>query len=500
MTWPQVKKARLYGVASDSEEEEEHDDPTPAPAPTAQSAGASLTRDLRLTRPWKSVYCERLVVERNWRKGRCQTKTINGAHTDGILCLQYHNTLSSPDYPVLITGSYDRTVRIWNLDTGEQVRVLTGHTRAVRALQFNQMLLFTGSLDGTVRMWNWRKGEVMRVFEDHIDGVTSVNYNGYLLASGSSDNTVCVRNFRTGGRFFLRGHEEPVNQVLLWDGKTSPADLDPMAPPRFTAQRVRQNKSPGVEAAPGDDVDVGQMLFSASDDVVKLWDLTTQQVVRTFSGHRAPIYSIKVIMVDKPDDDDDEEDDRERHTSPTAALVSGSNGSSLNQNQSASHLAPPGFNASHHSTIPIDEITPRVYVHSDDESERRTKKRSSPKPKRDEKCAMLVTSSHDGTVKLWDVETGRERNTLFGHIEGVWTVDMDALRLASGSYDRTIKVWDRQSGNCVQTLVGHRGAVTALQLSDDMIVSGSDNGDIMTWSFAPQKTVAAASPTPTPTQ
>ena len=74
------------------------------------------------------------------------------------------------------------------------------------------------------------------------------------------------------------------------------------------------------------------------------------------------------------------------------------------------------------------------------------------------------------------------------HIEGVWGVDIDALRIASASHgmsdpetsksitdpvDRTVKVWDRESGNCVQTLVGHRGAVTSLQLSDDMIVSGS---------------------------
>ena len=40
------------------------------------SSTGSLVRDIRLTRPWKSVYCERLVVERNWRKGRYNTKTL----------------------------------------------------------------------------------------------------------------------------------------------------------------------------------------------------------------------------------------------------------------------------------------------------------------------------------------------------------------------------------------------------------------------------------------
>ena len=81
------------------------------------------------------------------------------------MCLQYHTALASPSHPVLITGSYDKTVRVWNLDTGECLRTLRGHTRAVRALQFDQRLLFTGSMDGTVRMWNWRAGECLRVLD-----------------------------------------------------------------------------------------------------------------------------------------------------------------------------------------------------------------------------------------------------------------------------------------------------------------------------------------------
>jgi F-box/WD-40 domain protein MET30 len=291
-----------------------------------------------------------------------------------------------------------------------------------------------------------------------------------------------VRNFRNGGRFFLRGHEDWVNQVVLWDGKSSPTDLDPTAPPRF---RARQQKSPGLEAAPGDEIDVGQMLFSASDDLtIKLWDLTTQQCLRTFTGHKGQIQSLKLLMVDKRDDEEQQERER-RQTSPINTLVPASHPTS-HTNVAATELAPTGFDPILHNTLRGEEITPRVYVH-DEEGDRRGRKERS--PNRDEKCAVLVTGSLDGTVKVWDVETGREKNTLFGHIEGVWAVDMDALRLASGSHDRTIKVWDRQSGNCVQTLVGHRGAVTSLQLSDDMIVSGSDDGDIMAWSFAPQQQV-----------
>lgn len=63
------KKAKTEG--SDSEADEK----------VVTGANGSLTRQVRLTRPWKSVYCERLLVERNWRKGRCTTKTLKVSAT-----------------------------------------------------------------------------------------------------------------------------------------------------------------------------------------------------------------------------------------------------------------------------------------------------------------------------------------------------------------------------------------------------------------------------------
>ncbi|WVN87896.1 uncharacterized protein L203_103093 [Cryptococcus depauperatus CBS 7841] len=457
-----------------------------------------LPRGARLTRPWKTVYCERLMVERNWRKGRCNTKVLKG-HADSVMCLQYHTALTNPSYPVLITGSYDCTVRVWNLDTGEEKRVLRGHDRAIRALQFDQMLLFTGSMDGTVRMWNWRAGECLRVMDGHTDGVVALHYNGYLLASGSADSTIQIWNFRTGNKCILRGHEDWVNSVVLWDGRTSPSDTDPAALPSFTqavSNRCSKAKSPILipEEPAHPDVEPGQMLFSASDDMtIKLWDLKTETCIRTFEGHKAQIQSLKVLMVDMTEDDVAARDRRqERQSTPlsTSGFISASNYSPPGSqtadgpNTIALDNAPEGFNPIEHRGRSRQDICqPRIYVHSPDSKDAKSDQRERSQGR--EKKAILASGSLDGTVKLWNVETGHELSTLFGHIEGVWAVDIDALRLVSASHDRTIKVWDRESAQCVQTLVGHRGAVTSLQLSDDMIVTGSDDGDVMIWNFAP---------------
>ena len=53
---------------------------------------------------------------------------------------------------------------------------------------------------------------------------------------------------------------------------------------------------------------------------------------------------------------------------------------------------------------------------------------------------VLISGSLDNTIKVWDLASGKCQQTLFGHIEGVWAVASDKLRLVSGSHDRTIKV------------------------------------------------------------
>ena len=151
-------------------------------------------------KPWKHVYCERLVVERNWRKGRPVERILKG-HTNGVMCLQVQHNLSTPSYPVLITGSYDKTIKVWNLDTGEVVRTLLGHTRSVRALQFDQAMLVTASSDKTLRIWNWRTGECLRVLEGHTQGVSCLHYDRNTLASGSADRTIKVSRTGQDGSF-----------------------------------------------------------------------------------------------------------------------------------------------------------------------------------------------------------------------------------------------------------------------------------------------------------
>jgi F-box/WD-40 domain protein MET30 len=354
------------------------------------------------TRPWKDVYKDRFKVGTNWKYGRFSTTILNG-HTNGVMCLQF-------DDRVLMTGSYDATVKIWDLETGKQIRTLTGHLEGIRCLHFDDARLITGSMDRTIKVWNWRTGECVRTLNCHTRGVIGIHMADKLLASGSADNNIVVHDFNNFTKYTLRGHTDWVNAVKI--------DLQ------------------------------SRTLLSASDDcTVKLWDLDTHACIKTFEGH---VGQVQQVLPLPPDFEIDEEDfvAPTHESSDTASMDS----ERVNPSQST----------------PLDTSQEPLFPHDPDR----------PLPP-----TYMLTGSLDGTIRLWHVPSGRCIHRFFGHVEGIWTLAADTLRLVSGAEDKTIKIWDPRSGKCERTLAGHTGAVNCVGLSDSRLISGSEDGTIRVHNF-----------------
>lgn len=394
------------------------------------SAGSPRPADQeRRIRPWKDVYRDRFRVGYNWRTGRCIMKVFRG-HTNGVTCLQVDDNM-------MATGSYDATIRIWNLETGEQVRVLRGHMQGIRALQFDDHILVSGSLDGTMKIWNWRTGELLNTLVCHQGGVYSVSLDGEWLASGSADKTIKVFNLKTKESFSLKGHADWVNQVRI-DGTAA------------------------------------HTLFSASDDcTVKLWDLETKQCIRTFEGHVGHVQQVLALPADfEPDEDPT----LNAHKDRTDAVSVGSD------RRSGSPVASGSASAS--AQTQTQTQTHRFQSPQPDEYNRAAygpgflSDPDRPLPPR-----YILSSALDSTIKCWDTATGRCVRTFFGHLEGVWALDGDTLRVVSGANDTMVKVWEPRSGKCERTWTGHRGPVTCVGLSDSRMASGSEDGEVRLYSF-----------------
>lgn len=93
------------------------------------------------------MLADRYRTKRNWLSGTYSVRTFRG-HTQHISCLQF-------DAKRIVSGSSDRTIRVWDLRTNTQsTRTLEGHSGTVRCLQFDDEVVVSGSDDATIRVWD----------------------------------------------------------------------------------------------------------------------------------------------------------------------------------------------------------------------------------------------------------------------------------------------------------------------------------------------------------
>jgi len=99
--------------------------------------------------------------------------------------------------------------------------------------------------------------------------------------------------------------------------------------------------------------------------------------------------------------------------------------------------------------------------------------------------SLAATGGRDGTAKIWDVETGKERLYIKGHVESLRAVAFDPNNrfLLTGSADRTARVWDLKNGRDYVELRGHGDSVNAVSIGEDPTrpATGSSDGTAKLW-------------------
>ncbi|MEG3968997.1 WD40 repeat domain-containing protein [Microcoleus sp. T2B6] len=100
----------------------------------------------------------------------------------------------------------------------------------------------------------------------------------------------------------------------------------------------------------------------------------------------------------------------------------------------------------------------------------------------------LVSGSGDKTIKIWQFSTGQELRTLSGHSSRIHylAISPDGHTLVSGSADKTIKIWELSTGRELRTLKGHSSYVNSVAISPDghTLVSGSNDDTIQIWELS----------------
>ena len=223
--------------------------------------------------------------------------TILEGHTFGVLSVSF-----SPDGTLLASGSWDNTIKLWEVDTGDELRTLTGHTGGVNSVVFSPdgTLLASGSRDNTIKLWEVDTGDELRTLTRHTGWVSSVSFSpdGTLLASGSRDNTIKLWEVDTG---------DELRTLTRHTGWVSSVSFSPDG--TMLASGSRDNTIKLWEVDTGDELrtltghsdDVNSVVFSPDgtllasgswDNTIKLWEVDTGDELRILIGHTGWVSSV----------------------------------------------------------------------------------------------------------------------------------------------------------------------------------------------------------------
>ncbi len=231
----------------------------------------------------------------SWKNATC-IKTLIG-HSNYVWSVAF-----SPDGRILASGSSDKAIKLWNVQTQQQIAHLTRHLDAVRSVAFspNGRILASGSSDKTIKLWDVQTQQQIANLTGHSSWIWSVAFSpdGNTLASGSSDKTIKLWDIPTHFQIAtLKGHSNRVNSVAFSpDGNTLASGSYDNTIQLWDVQTQQQiayltghlNRVNSVAFSPD-----GNTLASGSyDNTIQLWDVQTQQQIAHLTGHSNWIWSV----------------------------------------------------------------------------------------------------------------------------------------------------------------------------------------------------------------
>gem|GEM_PF-2300322 len=191
-------------------------------------------------------------------------KHIEPSNSDTLQILRGHNgtvhcVKFSPDGSMVASSSSDRTIKLWNVETGDLIRTLTGHKQYVACISFSPdgQTLASCSSDSTIKFWNVNTGVEIFTIKNDSYKLRSLDYHpdGNILAY-NIDNIIKLWDVNSNQEIgIFNGHTETISEIRFSPDKNS-------------------------------------LTSSGNDDICIIWDLNSRQILRKINGHSNDILSL----------------------------------------------------------------------------------------------------------------------------------------------------------------------------------------------------------------
>jgi WD40 repeat protein/energy-coupling factor transporter ATP-binding protein EcfA2 len=332
---------------------------------------------------------------------------LQTGHSNWVLACAF-----SPDGRLILSGSVDNSLRLWDAASGKLIRSLEGHSNGVMACAFSPdgRLILSGSADNSLRLWDAASGKLIRSLEGHSKVVWACAFSpdGRLILSGSDDNSLRLWDAASGklirslkghsngvmacafspdGRLILSGSAD--NSLRLWDAASG------------KLIRSLKGHSNGVRAC-AFSPDGRLILSGSADNSLRLWDAASGKLIRSLEGH----FNWVMACAFSPDG---------------RTLLSGSLDNSLRLWDAASGKLIRSLEG-HSNGVLACAFSPDG--------------------------RLILSSSDDNSLRLWDAASGKLIRSLEGHSSWVMACAFspDGRTLLSGSLDNSLRLWDAASG------------------------------------------------------
>lgn len=371
----------------------------------------------------------------------------------------------SPDGKVLASGGWDDTLRLWDVESGKQLRKIDAHKAMVGRVMFSpngKILASRGGLDGTVRLWDPTTGAPLNKFE----GLSNINpwrFNHDLALAISPDNKILATTARGNLVFFdltsgmetrrVPGHVYGITLAYSPDGKLlasggvdegkdvySLCIWDPAEGKELRKCELPKNEPPTYFS--WDPRNNGQFAAVVAEDDMHIFDANTgKEVIRL--KHYWP--------------------SRVAYSKSGESLASAGSGPTIRHWNSATGQERELDYVGHQAGVGALAIS---------------------------LDGKVVASGADG-IRLWDPASGKPIRKL--DVKGVSCLALaaDGKTLASGGQDRVVRLWNIESGLPIGELKGHKNGLCGLAFSRDgkLLASGDVQATVRIWDVAEQKHV-----------
>lgn len=361
-----------------------------------------------------------------------------------------------------ISGSNDKTLCVWDLESGECLKIIKGHSNWVRsvALSADGHRAISASADCTLRLWDLESGCCLKVFEGHTDWINSIalcvdgrvsrlrkpessgqikghaniagpvalSLDGGLAVSASADCTLRVWDLECGECInILKGHINEVNSVALSaDGRLAVSGSEDKTLRCWDLEsgeciKVLSGHTDWVNSvALSSD---GRLAVSASaDKTLRVWHLESGECIKVLHGHENMLGSVAL-------------------SADGRRAISGSYDSTIRVWDLESGRCIRVFDGQSIWSI-------NVALSADGRH--------------------AVSANHDNNLRLWDLERGEclkiyKSSRFVNYV----TLSLDGCTAASASHKNNIRLWATESGKCTKLLKGHENYISSVTISHD---------------------------------